>query len=65
MMEGVKPPEEKPDSIKKWLDHLGDSMFVLFLGPRKFAIPKALLTYLDYDLEEFAITGTKYRSLLI
>ena len=51
LLQNVKPPEEKPESITKWLDSLGDSMFVCFLGPRKFAISKSLLSYLEYDIE--------------
>lgn len=43
-------PQDKPESVKKWLDFLGDGKYVCFLGPRKFAISKSLLTYLDYDI---------------
>ncbi len=49
------PPEEKPESVKKWLDFLGDSMYVVTLGMKKVGISKALLTYLEYDIEEFAV----------
>ena len=38
-------------------------MYVFFLGPRKFAISKALLTYLDYDVEEFALEAAKFRAV--
>lgn len=47
--------EEKNDSIKKNLDSLGDEMFVCTLGMRKVAISKTLLTYLEYDIDEFSI----------
>ena len=51
----MKPPDEKTDSKKKILDSLGDSMFICILSPRKYAISKSLITYLEYDLEEFAV----------
>jgi hypothetical protein len=57
------PPEEKPESIKKWLDHLGDSMYVCTMGFKKVAISKSLLAYLEYDAEEFAIEAIKYRAI--
>lgn len=56
-------PEEKPESVKKWLDHLGDSMFVCTLGMKKVAVSKSLLQYLEYDLNEFAINCIKYRGI--
>ena len=62
-MTNEKPPEEKPDAVKKWLDPLGNSMFVCCLGPRKVAVSKALLTYLEYDVEEFAVEVLKYRAV--
>jgi len=62
-MANDKPPEEKPDAIKKWLDLLGTSMFVCCLGPRKVAVSKTLLTYLDYDVEEFAVETLKYKTV--
>jgi len=46
MIQGMAPPKGKADSVKKWLDILGDGMYVVFLGPRKFAISNSLLTYL-------------------
>lgn len=58
-----QPPEEKAESVKKWLDFLGDSMFVCTLGMKRVAISKALLKYLDYDLEEFSVEAIKYRAL--
>ena len=62
-MQNERPPEEKPDAIKKWLDILGDSMFVCCLGPRKVAVSKTLLVYLGYDVEEFAVEVLKYRTV--
>jgi hypothetical protein len=47
--------EEKPESVKKFLDSLGDTMFTGALGPFKFAISKSLLTKLGYDPEEFCL----------
>ena len=54
-------PPQKPDTVKKWLDYMGDKMFVMFLGPRKQAISKSLLTHLGYDLEELAVEMAKYK----
>ena len=54
-------PEDKPDGVKKWLDFLGDSMYTILMGPRKLVISKSLLTYLEYDIEEFAVEIMKYR----
>jgi hypothetical protein len=42
-MENTPAPPEKPESLKKFLDSLGDSMFVCTSGIRKFAISKSLL----------------------
>ena len=39
-------------------------MFLCYLSPVKFAISKSLLTYLEYDVEEFVIEAVKYRSIL-
>jgi hypothetical protein len=39
-------PSEKPESLKKSLDTLGNSMFIVSTGMRKVAISKSLLTYL-------------------
>jgi hypothetical protein len=47
--------EDKPESTKKWLDLLGDTMFACILGPRKVAISKSLLALLGYDIEEFSV----------
>jgi hypothetical protein len=49
-MEGSATPPEKPESLKKSLDSLGDSMFVCTSGIRKMAISKSLLSYLEYDI---------------
>lgn len=38
-------------------------MFVCTLGMKRVAISKALLKYLDYDLEEFSVEAIKYRAL--
>jgi len=34
---------------------MGEGMYTLFFNPRKIAISKKLLTYLDYDLEEIGV----------
>jgi hypothetical protein len=57
--------EEKPESIKKWLDILGDGMYVSGFGPNKVAFSKALLIQLGYDPEEFAVETIKYRKLMV
>jgi hypothetical protein len=44
-----KPPES--ELIKKYLDILGNKMFITIFGPRKLAISNSLLTYLEYDVE--------------
>ena len=61
----MNPIGERQDLVKKWLDYLGNSMYVCFLGPRKFAISKPLLTYLEYDIEELAVEAIKYRTLFL
>jgi hypothetical protein len=38
-------------------------MYVCVLGSRKVAVSKALLTYLEYDVNEFAIEAIKYRAV--
>lgn len=38
------------DSITKYLDSLGDSMYLAKFGMNKIAISKILLEYLEYDL---------------
>jgi hypothetical protein len=38
-------------------------MFICTNGVSKFAISKSLLTYLEYDIEEFAIEAVKYHSI--
>jgi hypothetical protein len=57
--------EEKPESMKKWLDILGDGMYVSGFGPNTVAISKSLLTQLGYDPEEFAVETTKYRKIIL
>jgi hypothetical protein len=56
-------PEEKAESVKKCLDNLGDNMFICTLGINKVAVSKALLEYLEYDLEEFGIEAIKYKTI--
>lgn len=60
-LQEIKYPPQKADTVKKWLDHMGDTMFIIFLGPRKQAISKSLLNYLGYDIEELAVEMAKYR----
>ena len=38
-------------------------MFSCVFGSNKIALSKALLTYLDYDLEEFSVEALKYGTL--
>lgn len=38
-------------------------MYICTLGSKKVAISKSLLTYLEYDLNEFAIEAIKYRAI--
>ena len=38
-------------------------MYVCTLGSRKVAVSKSLLTYLEYDVNEFAIEAIKYRAI--
>ena len=64
-LQKIKYPAQRPDTVKKWLDQMGDGMYVIFLGPRKQAISKALLIYLEYDLEEIAVEMVKYRASFI
>jgi hypothetical protein len=56
--------DDKPESVKKWLDILGDGMYLSAFGPNKFAFSRSLLTLLGYDPEEFAVELTKYRKLI-
>ena len=58
-----EPSQEKPESIKKSLDLLGDSMFTICFGVRKVAVSYSLLNYLGYDVDEFALETTKYRAI--
>jgi hypothetical protein len=51
--------------MKRWLDTLGNSMYISGFGPNTVAISKSLLTQLGYDPEEFAVETTKYRKLIL
>ena len=42
-MENTEAPPDKPESLKKCLDSLGNSMFVCTSGVRKVAISRSLL----------------------
>ena len=65
LLKDMGPPTvSTPEIVKKYLDYLGDSMYLGLFGPRKVVISKSLLTYLDYDVEELAISAIKYRSLM-
>lgn len=47
---GAPKPAES-ELIKKYLDMLGNRMYITIFGPRKLAISNSLLTYLEYDVE--------------
>jgi hypothetical protein len=64
-VKGQLLPDEKPESVKQWLDYLGTDMYVCALGGRKFAISKSLLTQLGYDVEEFTVEVVKYRRVTL
>lgn len=57
------PQSTKPELLKKWLDQLGNKLYVALFGTRRMAISKTLLAYLDYDLEEFAVAAVKFRTI--
>jgi len=38
-------------------------MYTICLGINKLGISKSLLSYLEYDLEEFCVEAIKYRSI--
>lgn len=51
MFKKMGPPvAAKPDSPKKWLDFMGDTMYIGVFGPRKLAISRSLLDYLEYNI---------------
>jgi hypothetical protein len=50
--------------MKKWLDYMGEGMYTMFFGPRKYAMSKGLLRYLEYDVEEVVVEMVKYRTVL-
>ena len=61
----MKPPDEKPDSVLKHIRELGDSLFLGVLGSKRVTISYSLLKYLGYDIEEFGIEITKYRTVVL
>ena len=62
-MTDAKMPEQKPESYRHILRTLGDCMFTASFGSNKVAFSKALLRYLQYDPDEFAVDAMKYRTI--
>ena len=47
----IQPPQEKPESVLKYLRALGDSHFLAVMGSKRTAISYSLLKYLGYEIE--------------